>query len=549
MRSAPILFLLCCALPFALAAQTPQANAVHCSIQAAAPLTDADRAYIAGDFGKAETLYSAQLSGPAAIANYSGAVRAQLAQNKLAEALATAQHAATAIPPAAAQSLLGDVLLRSGKVPEAGEAFNKGVSLDPCWARGQFGIARLSDLTSHHATAARKLNAAHTLAPGDAEITAAYLAAQPAAQHAAGLRALLAANPVLAPEAVNRLTDDLAILDQHKSCTVTEPFTTAKLTLDPIMFDGVYERTWGLRVRLNDADTPLLELDSSVSGIVLSQQDAQRAGVKPLTTIPAAPNAAYTGVADRVKIGNLEYHDCPVQVVPSSALGGGDSLIGTDFFRDHLIHIDYVAKLLALGPFPAHPGLGLQDSAAPTEPYVAPEEKDWSPVYIVGANLILPTLINKQGPFSFVIDTGTGRTILSPTVQAAVLGSGKDSTLNLQGTSGRLVKVKPREGGADVNITAVRDSNGTLIRVTTPTKMPVYRFTKNEFADDTAVSFDLSSKSHDTGYEVSGLLSFYVLRNFFLDLNYRDGLVQILYDQNQRYKSHQREKDSLNLEY
>jgi tetratricopeptide (TPR) repeat protein len=542
MRSAPLLLLLCCALPPTLVAQAPQAGAVHCTIQPAAPLTDADRAFIAGDFAKAESLYSAQLSGPAAAANYLGTVRAQLAQNKLAEALATAQHA-TNITPSAAQALLGDVLLRSGKVEDAGTAFNKAVATDPCWARGQFGLGRLSDLTSHHATAARKLAAAHTLAPGDAEITAAGLAIQPAAQRAAGLHTLLASNPVLAPEIVERLTGELAILDQHKTCTA-EPFTTANLTLDPIMINGIYERSWGLKTRINDADTPLLELDSAVSGIVLSQKDAQRAGVKPLTTVPTSPNAAYLAYADRVKIGNLEYHDCPVHVVPAAALGNGNSLIGTDFFRDHLIHIDYVAKLLALNSFPGPPGLAQPGTTVLTDPYTSPEEKNWSPVYILGANLIMPTMINKQGPFSFLIDTGTGRTIISPAVQSAVLGSGKDATLNLIGTSGPYVKVMRREGGGDILVTSVRGPDGNLLRVTTPIKLPVYRFTKNEFTDDLAVSFDISTKSHDMGYEVSALLGFYVLSNYFIDINYRDGLVQILWDPNQRYKVRQIEKES-----
>ncbi len=544
MRPFSVLCLLCFALPSALTAQT-QPGQIHCTILVAAPLTDADRAFIAGDFAKAETLYSAQLSGPTAIANYSGVIRAQLAQNKLAEALATAQHA-TAIPPAAAQALLGDVQFRSGKVDDAASAYSKAVSADPCWARGQYGLGRLSEITSHHATAARKLAAAHMLAPGDAQITAAYLETQPAAQHAAGLHTLLASNPILAPDTVGRLTGELAILDQHKTCTVSEPFTTANLTLDPIMINGVYERGWGLRTRINDADTPLLHLDSTASGIVLSQKDAQRAGVKPLTTIPASPDASYLGVADRVKIGNLEYHDCPVHVVPISALGGpgGESLIGTDFFRDHLIHIDYVAKLVSLNSFPAPPSLSQPAPNSLTEPYISPEEKNWSPVYIVDSNLVMPTMLNKQGPFSFLIDTGIGRTVLSPAVQSAVLGSSKDATLNLIGTSATYVKVMRRDGGGDVLVTAVRGPDGNLLRVTTPVKMPVYRFTKYEFTDDLAVSFDISPKSHDMGYEASALLGFYVLRNYFLDINYRDGLIQILYDQNQRYKYRQDTKES-----
>jgi hypothetical protein len=77
----------------------------------------------------------------------------------------------------------------------------------------------------------------------------------------------------------------------------------------------------------------------------------------------------------------------------------------------------------------------------------------------------------------------------------------------------------------------------------------MYRFTVNEFTDPAAISFDLSPKSSNTGVEVSGLLGFYVLKNYFLDINYRDGLVQIRYDQNQRYKAREHQKDYHSLEY
>jgi hypothetical protein len=44
------------------------------------------------------------------------------------------------------------------------------------------------------------------------------------------------------------------------------------------------------------------------------------------------------------------------------------------------------------------------------------------------------------------------------------------------------------------------------------------------------------------GYEVSGLLGFHLLRNFFLDLNYRDGLVQMIHDQNRLYMGREFDK-------
>jgi hypothetical protein len=473
MRSALFPALLCLTLPSAsAAAQAAQNTGIRCTIQARSALTDADRAFVAGAFARAESLYSAQLSGSAAAAGYAGVVRSQLVQNKLAEALTTAQRASGNIPEAAAQALLGDVLLRSGKVDDASVAYNKAVKADPCWARGQFGLGRLSNLTSHHATAARKFAAAHTLSPGDAEIAAAFLATQPADLRATGLHALLAAHPVLSPEAVERLTGDLAILDQHKTCTVSEPFTTANLPLDAIMFNGKYERSWGLKVRVNDSDTPLLELDTTASGIVLSQRDAQRAGVKPLRAGPASLSAPYLAYADRLKIGNLEYHDCPVRVVPASALGNSNSLIGTDFFRDHLIHIDYVARLLTLNSFPSAPGLVQPTQVALTDPYISEAEKSWTPVLILSGNLIIPTMVNKQGPFSFLIDTGVGRTILSPPVESSVLGGGPDRNLNLTGTSGIFVKVLPRDGGGDILDTDVRGPDGALLKVSRPGKIP-----------------------------------------------------------------------------
>jgi tetratricopeptide (TPR) repeat protein len=496
---------------------------------------------MAGDWAKAESLYSAQLVGPAAQANYAGAVRSELAQNKLTEALATAQRATAATPTFAdAQALMGDVLLRSGQIAEAAAAYTKAVQINPCTARAQFGLGRLSDLASNHATAARKFAAAHSLAPGDPEITAVYLGKLPAQQRAAGLHSLLASNPVLAPEVAKGLADQLAILDQHKSCTVSQELPSTSLELTPLMYDGRFERSWGLKVRLNDADTPLLELDSGVSGIVLNPKDAQKAGVHPLSG-GATPDSPYTAVADRVRIGSLEYHDCPVRVVPAGELANSNSVIGTDFFRDHLIHIDYVAKLMPLNPLPARPGA--TDSAVPMDQYIAPEEKDWSPAFIAGSNILVPTLINKKGPYLFLIDSGIGRSILSPAVEHTLLSSEDEAAINLIGTSGAILKIVPRDGGTNLDVTDVRAPDGTVLKVTRPLKEPVYRFTNNEYPDQDTISFDISRKNHEVGVEASGILGFWTLQNYFLDFNYRDGLVKIQYDQNRRYRIREMEKN------
>jgi tetratricopeptide (TPR) repeat protein len=531
-------------LTLASIAQSPKP--VRCAVQAPTPVTDADRSFIAGDAAKSEALYTAQLAASPTVASYAGLVRSQLQQNKLTEGLATAQHAASALPASAdAQALIGDALTRAGQIPEASDAYSKALTLSQCSPRAHFGVGRLAELVSRHATAARELALAHNLAPADPEIAQAYFEVLPDAQRQIALHALLNAHPVLAPEDIERVTSELAILDQKKTCTAIAESATAPLVLAPLMFNGTYERSWGVNVRLNNA-TSLLELDTSVSGIVLNPRDAERAGVHPLSSAPVSANAPYLAVADRVRIGALEYHDCPVRVVPASALADSNSVIGADFFRDHLIHIDYVAKLLTLSPYPVRPGLAPN---AVADQYIAPEEQDWSPVYIANGKVLVPTLINKKGPYLLLLDSGIGTSVLSPSVTSKLLLAAGDATLNLRGVSADIIKVLPRDGGGEVDITDIHGPTGARLRVTTPVRLPIYRFTKNERPDEHTISFDLSPISHDTGIEISGLMGFHVLRNYFVDINYRDGLARILFDQNRRYEARLHEKSERYLEY
>ena len=87
-----------------------------------------------------------------------------------------------------------------------------------------------------------------------------------------------------------------------------------------------------------------------------------------------------------------------------------DGLIGPDVFRDYLVTLDYPGRELRLGPLPTPPGqqgtkvaslsttgdrrpetpVSLADSAR--DRYIAPEMKDWTPVFRSGHMLIVPTL-------------------------------------------------------------------------------------------------------------------------------------------------------------
>jgi tetratricopeptide (TPR) repeat protein len=537
-------------LPSIAPAQTPSNShpaadgKVHCSIQPPPAPGEALNALIAGKPEQAETLYAAQVvSSPTPAASY-GLARAQLAQNKLTQALSTAKAALAATPTSAdVQALTGDVLLRSGQIPEAGAAYTRALAIDGCSARGHYGLGLVNQLLARHAAADHEFDLARKLSPGDPEIIATYLTSLPEADRVAPLSAFLASKPQLPPDRIEALTTQLNILQAHKLCTLTEPFQTVKLTFTPVMLNGTIIRSWGFTTRFNGANTQLLELDSSVSGILLDEKQAAKAGVQPLvarqTTVP------YTGFVDRIKIGSVDYHDCPVHVVASSTLAGANGLIGLDLFQDQLIHIDYPDQSITLSPLPPAPPA----TVAGDRNIITPTDKTWSQVYIDGGNILIPTLINKQGPFLFVFDTGAPRTVLSPEVTSRTLDKSSDATIPLQGTSGVVVKFIPKEGGGDRERADIYSANGTLLKVSRPVKFPLYRFAGNETPNPSAVTFDLTQKSHATGTEVSGLLGFDVLRAFLIDIDYRDGLARILFDQNRRYAVQQADKTYLGNYY
>jgi tetratricopeptide (TPR) repeat protein len=508
----------------------PADGKIHCSLQAPPAPGEALNALVSGNTERAETLYAAQVTSSPTPAAYAGLIRAQLAGNNLSAALASAKSALAAAPTSAeVQASTGDVLLRSGQIPEAAAAYSRALALDACSARGHLGKGRVNQLLARHAAADHELDIAHKLSPNDPEIIAAYLTSLPEPDRVAPLNAFLFDKPQLPPDRIQELTRQLAILQAHKFCTEVEAIQTVKLSLMPVMLNGTVIRSWGFTTQLNNVNQ-LLELDSSVSGILLDEKQAAKAGVRPLTA--GETTVPYTGVVDHLKIGSVQYSDCPVRVVASATLAGANGLIGLDLFRDHLIHIDYPDQSVTLSPLPADP---LAAAPANERSVVTPTTNGWTQVYVDGGNILVPTQINKQGPYLFVLDTGAVRTVISPDATSRTLGKSSDGSLAIRGISGPVVKVIPKEGGGDLNRADVYSSNGSLLKVSRPFKFPLYRFAGTEFPDPAAISFDLTPKSHATGIEVSGLLGFDVLRSFLIDINYRDGLARILFDQNRRY--------------
>ena len=219
-----------------------------------------------------------------------------------------------------------------------------------------------------------------------------------------------------------------------------------------------------------------------------------------------------------------------------------DGLIGADVFSSYLIDIDVPDHKLNLSPLPQRPNetnapatlkteeeseTGEDQSARdskqaepavaqdkpgmvpeqpkPMDRYVAPEMKDWTAVFRFGSHLLIPTHIDNSPSMLFLIDTGSMMTMLS----------------KREATHFTSVHSDPD--------TEVKGLNGSVSRVYRASKVTL-RFGHLSQKNQGIISFDLSKLSEHMGTEVSGILGFETLYMLQIKIDYRDGLVDFVYD-------------------
>ncbi len=306
----------------------------------------------------------------------------------------------------------------------------------------------------------------------------------------------------------------------------------------------------GLEVKLNDRSNRLA-LDTGSSGILVRSEAAQKAGLTRISEQSIGGlgdkgrQSGYIAVAGHIRIGELEFEDCLVRVVDEAGPSENDGLIGTDVFGAYLIDIDIPGEKLRLSPLPKRP----EETAAPTalnsagesratpednvenggeqrsapppvqgkpinatanvflpkDAYVAPEMARWTKVFRFGHILLIPTLVDNSKSMLFMIDTGAFTNVLSTRTAREVTKVRSDPRMQVKGLSGTVNNV-------------YRADKATL------------QFGHYSQENQDIVTLDLSAISKSTGTEVSGILGFELLRILQVKIDYRDGLVDFLYD-------------------
>jgi predicted aspartyl protease len=438
--------------------------------------------------------------------------RKALANDGVATAWRIAQKALTDAPEsAAAHEFAGEVRFRRGEFAEADAEFKAAVEWDPRFALAWWGLGRVAECTSMNKTAIEDFHRAYQLNPNDLRILAVWIGRLHGQERLDALNRYEAlvkaagANGIGDPKELEGLRQRAELakaLNGRESTALVSPYKTAEVRLWTFVSGATHMRTFGLEVMVNGRPARLV-LDTGAAGIVLSHVAAERVGlarVAAATVRGIGDNAKMTGgyraIAERFRIGDVEYRDAVISVADQNFVGIEDGLIGSNELGEFLITLDFAGGKLRLDPLPDyHPGEEFADRT------VSPQMENATRVFRFGHLLLVPARVGNAANRMFVLDTGAANTLISYELAAEVSKLNRDDKTALRGLNGKV---------GDVYQT------GNL----------VLEFAGFEQKNLGMTAFDTWELSHRLGTEISGFLGLPVLNLFTLTIDYRDGLVK-----------------------
>jgi tetratricopeptide (TPR) repeat protein len=500
--------------------------------QPAAPVTPQAQAllfYRTGKFDAAIDAYTKLASADPGAA-YAGLTRVYLQQKRTTDAYAAVNKALELAPKSPdVHVALAEVYYRQGKIIEADRELVTVVNAGSRTARAYLDLARIAETASYYARAKTMIETAHRLDPDDPDVRREWLNTLPREQRAKELQNYLSGDTDDDAKDRAHLTHMLTLLQQeagqpHRGCRQVNSVTSTQTSLEPLWNSPSQIRGYGLMVNVNGTNAKLM-LDTGAGGILVDRLIAEKAGIKPVVQTEVngigskGGSGGYLGFADTIKVGELEFHDCIVQVVEKRAVLNDQGLIGADVFQHYLIDINLPDAKFGLSELPKDPketsdtaSLEANPSgkSAWRDPYIAPEIKSYSGVYRVGHMLLIPTSLNDKPPKLFLIDTGAF-----------------DNTIDT-GAAKEVTKIRSNE------YDRVKGLNGDVAKVYTADKVKI-RFSRFQQDRQDLIAFDLSNISDGAGTEVSGTLGFAMLRMLDIKIDYRDGMVDFTYDKNRSH--------------
>ena len=520
------------------AAKTPtppaaqsQTKTVTCTVDTSpkpisAPLAEALHLYRTGKFDDSAAAYNAIIAsgGPDVVLAYTGLTRVYLKQNKVNDAFDAASKAVALTPgKTPAITALGEVYFRQGKIQQAELSFLNPLEACDVDPRSYLGLARIYRATSNYKRAANAVAQAYKIDPEDPDVERAYMNTLARSDMIKFLRDYLSRETNDDAEHRKNLEHQLAILEDEvaqtgRRCHLTSKVTSTQTNLEPLLNGPRQIRGYGLKVMVNGAGAKL-RLDTGAGGIVIDKKIAEKAGVKKIVEQNATgigdkgPATGYIGFAESIRIGDLQFEGCYVDVLDQNSVVDDDGLIGADVFSSFLVDIDFPDSKFKLTQLPPYPDEAPAEATLESHPsaashlhdrFIAPEMKGYSPIYRFGHALLIPTKVNDSAPMLFLIDTGAFDNTITPAAAKLVTKISRDENFKVKGISGE-VKDVYRADKADLQFAHFKQNRQDLI------------------------TFGMDSFSNSAGTELSGILGFRMLIMLDTKIDYRDGLVDFTY--------------------
>jgi tetratricopeptide (TPR) repeat protein len=489
----------------------------------ASPLNAATELYRNGKIGEAEAAYRAILQNdPKSSGAYVGLFRVQLRQKRLEDAALAVNKAAELAPNSdAVRTAQGELHFRQGRIGEAEADFIPLVKAGTNEARAYLGLAKLYWAAARYQHGKLMIEKAHDKDPNDPDIRKFWLFTLTRKERIQELKSYLSiANGDDEDEREHRESTLSEMKEEEEEssggCRLVSNVTQTRVPMERLLYGAQRMRGYGLKVQLNGVKSNLL-LDSGASGILVSRKVAARVGIEPLVKGVVhgigdkGAVSGFIGVVKSIKIGDLEFQGCHVEVMDRNSVADEDGLIGSDVFSHFLVN-----QRLELSPLPPLPPPSTVEQALMDkypkiarfrDGFIPTEYKDFSRVYRVGHMLLIPTRINDLPSKLFLIDTGAFSDTISPAAAREVTKVRGDSDYKIKGL------------------------NGAVNNVFTADKLTLTFSHFKQPAQD-IVAFDTSGPSNSTGIEVSGMLGFAMLYQMQLKIDYRDNLVDFVYDPN-----------------
>jgi tetratricopeptide (TPR) repeat protein len=535
-------------LAYPLPAASQEAKPVSTQNEPAVPFKEAEDYFRKGSFDQAIAKYNEALkTGTQSADAYTGIVRCYLRQDRVRDAAEALEKGLQARPSDPSLKVAqGELLFRQGKIGEAENIFVQVINSGQAPARAFLGLAQVSSAVAMYAREHRLILRAHELDPGDQDIQKEWMSTLSRAERIKSLESYLSQPTSDDANTRRNLSEYLEILKARQAtprgaCRLVSDVTATETELLPLLRDASHLRGFGLPVTINGQKSKLL-LDTGAGGITVNRKLATRAGVQRLADVriggigDKGDSKGYAAYADSIRIGSLEFRNCPVYVIDKNSLTDEEGLVGADVFQRFLIELDFPGRKLRLSQLPARPGepqikpslatdTDEDDSGSESDPkpaggtgnganpapapkhfdrYIGPEMSSYARVFRFSHMLLVPTKINNAPGKLFLIDSGAWNNMITPDAAREVTKVHGDSDTIIKGLSGSVKKVY---------------ETGTV----------VLEFGSLRQKNEEMVAFDLSNISRDVGTEVSGTLGFAMLNLLKLKLDYRDALVKFEY--------------------